>query len=201
MAPDPDDNDRSPWRVARSFDDLAELTARFIEGDLAHFPGWLAADTDEETDEIAEDLAAINRLGFMTLASQPGRAPHKGFGGHTFAQRAFVAGFASAAAARALDALSAEPELVITSCPTDQTGGCKLPVGRRGDEMTAWAGHAAGPEELAIFAEVLAPEALRTLERARYVSIIDPHWGNRELLWRSLRRALEESAHAGRDRS
>ena len=74
--PDPhatiEDHDaRAAWRHASSFADLGELGARFLEGDLACFPGWMADDIDDETDPLVPVLAGLCRGGFLTVASQP----------------------------------------------------------------------------------------------------------------------------------
>ncbi|MFT5051352.1 MAG: hypothetical protein ACI8QZ_002763 [Chlamydiales bacterium] len=195
MTPDPSTEELARWRSATGFQQLGALAADFIEGQLEYFPGWLAADIDEETDELVPTLAACNRAGFLTVASQPGRAPYKGFGDHVFAQRAFVAGFATSRAADAIGVLALDTELIISSYPSTDHGGCRVPVSRRGDETTAWAGQAAGPDELEIFAEVLAPQAMESLLAARYLSIIDPHWGQRDLLWESIAEALAIGTH------
>lgn len=197
MTPDPSTEELALWRAAQGFDQLGALAADFIEGQLEFFPGWLAPDVDEETDELVPTLATCNRSGFLTVASQPGRLPHKGFGDHVFAQRAFVTGFAMPRAADALGALALDTELVISAYPSTDVGGCRVPVSRRDDQVTAWAGQAAGPDELDIFAEVLGREALAALRRSRYVSIIDPYWGQRDLLWESIAAALELPAHDG----
>lgn len=197
MAPDPAAQDLDAWRSAANYKELCELGARFVEGDIGYFPGWLAADVDPETDALAADLAIFNRAGFLTLASQPGRAPSVGFGGHQFAQRAFVAGFVTPQLAPSFDTLLAT-ELVVCSYPATEGGGCRIPVGLRGGDVTSWAGHAAGPDELEIFAEVLAPRTLSELRGCRYLSVVDPAWQERDLLWRALATALSESTNGDR---
>ena len=185
------ERDRELWAAAGGFDDLARLGERFVRAEITFFPGWLAPDLDEESDEIEEALAHLNAAGFLTLASQPGREPAEGFGGHTFAQRAFVAGFASVKSAEAIQDQCAETRLIVAAYPASlAAGGARVPVGLRDDEPTTWAGHAAGSEELDIFAEVVSPECLAALRRTRYVSVIDPLWERTDLLWQTLCRAL-----------
>ena len=70
-----------PWLTAQSYAELCALGARFLEGDLDAFPGWGAADTDEETDAIEDLLAAWCRAGFLTVASQPGEPDEPGHDG------------------------------------------------------------------------------------------------------------------------
>lgn len=70
---------RSPWAKASTFAELADLTARWLEGDLAvgDHPGYPSDEgepigPDPETAPLAGTLAALNRRGWLTITSQPG---------------------------------------------------------------------------------------------------------------------------------
>jgi hypothetical protein len=178
------------WRRARTFAELCALGARFIEGELPLFPGWLATDIDEETDPLVRYLGAFNRAGFLTLASQPGRPFAPGHDDRVCAQRAFVTGFATEIAARGLEQLALATDLYVAVYAVDERGGYRVPVGTRGGVPYIWSGYAAGAEELELFEEHVSGEGLAALSQARYVSVIDLAWGRRRHLWSHLARVL-----------
>jgi isopentenyl diphosphate isomerase/L-lactate dehydrogenase-like FMN-dependent dehydrogenase len=123
-------------------------------------------------------LAALNRAGFLTLASQPGTAA----GVDGCEQRAFASGFCRAADARALRALGAR-------CFTRGAAGrAGVAVSRRAGRARVLAGHNAFEDELELFRPALGGRALAELERSAYWSIWDPVWGREEWLWRRLAR-------------
>jgi hypothetical protein len=65
--------DRRLWRSARTLADLGELTALWLEGEIASQLGYQPNyGPDEETGELIPTLAAANRAGFLTTGSQPG---------------------------------------------------------------------------------------------------------------------------------
>ncbi|BGO95523.1 methylenetetrahydrofolate reductase (NAD(P)H) met13 [Rhodotorula toruloides] len=58
------------WGKPHSLGDIAALFARFCRGDLKSLP-WSDQPAAKETTRIAEQLARINELGFLTINSQP----------------------------------------------------------------------------------------------------------------------------------
>ncbi|KAN0088446.1 Methylenetetrahydrofolate reductase domain containing protein [Tylopilus felleus] len=58
------------WGEPKSLFDVAELFARFCEKQLPALP-WSDQPASSETAVIASDLATMNRLGFLTINSQP----------------------------------------------------------------------------------------------------------------------------------
>ncbi|GAA5900620.1 hypothetical protein JCM8208_000549 [Rhodotorula glutinis] len=58
------------WGTPRSLGDISALFARFCRGDLKALP-WSDQPAAKETSYIAEQLAKINELGFLTINSQP----------------------------------------------------------------------------------------------------------------------------------
>lgn len=181
----PDDHERArdQWRAARTFDELCELGARFVEGQLPFFPGWNAPDLDVESDEIASRLAHLCRLGFLTLASQPARAE----------QRAFVAGFVSRQAAERLSQSGRSSQLVVAVFGLGPFASSVEPVSLHDGVAHAFAGHDAREAELECFEDCIAPEALDALRRCCYVSAFDPEWGRADRLWRELERVMEDA--------
>jgi len=180
---------RAVWRAARTFAELCERGARFLEGRLPSFPGWGAAAPDAETDAAAPLLARANRAGLLTLASQAGRA-ERAADGRAERRRAFVLGFAPAALAERLRA-RLEPDLWVRSFAAREAGGERIVVAERGDEPFLFAGYGAGPDELEIFADWLAPDALAELIETQLVWVVEPHWNRDDRLWQRLAGALE----------
>src|SRR5262249_47035263 len=122
---------RLAWRRARSFTELCRLGAAFVAGECAFFPGWGWRSLDDESAHIANELAAFHRAGFLTVASQPGRA-FLDERGRAIEQRAFVCGFADDRAARALRALAPHGELSISLFRRGESGGVRTPVSTHG---------------------------------------------------------------------
>ncbi|GAA5874658.1 hypothetical protein JCM3774_004775 [Rhodotorula dairenensis] len=58
------------WGKPVSLGDVAALFARFCRGDLKRLP-WSDQPAAKETSRIAEQLAKVNELGFLTINSQP----------------------------------------------------------------------------------------------------------------------------------
>ncbi|GAA5852340.1 hypothetical protein JCM8547_006746 [Rhodosporidiobolus lusitaniae] len=58
------------WGTPTSLTDISALFARFCRGELRSLP-WSDQPAAKETSRIAEQLAKINELGFLTINSQP----------------------------------------------------------------------------------------------------------------------------------
>ena len=166
---------RSSWKRARSFAELCELGARFVEGREPFFPGWGARRLDAESEPLVPVLARLNRAGFLTLASQPGTL--QGVDGCE--QRAFASGFCRAADARTLGG---------RSYLRGDRSRAAVVVSRKRGRGRVLAGHDAREQELEIFRGTLGAEAFAELERCAYWSIWDPVWGREEHLWKRLAR-------------
>ena len=181
--------DARAWRGARTFADLCALGARFVTGEIHAFPGWGGAGLDEESMPLVPVLELCNRAGFLTVASQPGRAPHPDATGRLCSQRAFVAGFADEGAVRALQGL-ARTDLTVCIQPPGARGGPAIPASQVDSEVCAWAGHAASQEELRLFRPSISRAALLALQARAFVWVIDLAWEDRDDCWRALRGAL-----------
>ena len=169
---------RSSWQRAQSYTELCELAARFVEGRERSFPGWGAQRLDAESEPLVPALAALNRAGFLTLASQPGTLD----GVDSCEQRAFASGFCRTADARALRRLGAR------CFRRGAPGRAGVPVSRRSGRARVYAGHNAFESELELFAGAVGERALAELARGVYWSIWDPVWGREEWLWQKLAR-------------
>ena len=172
---------RLSWARARSFEELCELGARFVEGRLARFPGWGGAGLDAESLPLAARLARLTRAGFWTLASQPGSA--RGVDGCE--QRAFVSGFARAGQTRRWRALE-QRGLCVRSYARGDRGRAGVAVTRKHGSARVLAGQQAFESELALLSGAIGARALGELERCVYCSIWDPVWGRGGLLWSAL---------------
>lgn len=82
------------WRDARSIDELGGAMAGWLEGSLPERPGFAddkPSRPDEETRELVPVLVRLNRRGWVTTDSQPGREEYGD--GQPFQQRAAVQGW------------------------------------------------------------------------------------------------------------
>ncbi len=183
MAKDSREQAWQRWQNATSFKDLCDLAIEFLDGDLPAFPGWMAPDIDEETDDWVPELVAANERGFLTTASQPGACPELSHDGLPWSQRAFVVGFASPALVAELRAQVQGTRLDLLDFALDESGGEAMAAARHGEREYLFVGTAEGPAELEVFAQRLGPEAMSSLAQTRYVCLIDPEWGRDDLLW------------------
>ncbi|MGH9971900.1 MAG: DUF6919 domain-containing protein [Pyrinomonadaceae bacterium] len=95
------------WHEASTFDELCELNARFIEGEIDFSPTYGAGSLDDESKPLISYLAALNRAGFFTTCSQPGE-DHR----HS-KQRAFVDGLALKDTALRIERISLTSDLYV----------------------------------------------------------------------------------------
>ncbi|MBP0453993.1 hypothetical protein J5Y04_31290 [Kitasatospora sp. RG8] len=97
MTPTMSHSDERAWQAAASLTDLGELTARWLEGEIAshpgYQPGWGPAQETTATPGLVQALAVCNRAGYLTRASQPGHNGPGADGAH-WTQIAAVTGWA-----------------------------------------------------------------------------------------------------------
>jgi hypothetical protein len=95
--------DRPVWAAARTVQDLAELTAQWLEGRLQSQPGYYGPVDVDESDApgLTATLVAANRVGFLTNCSQCGFDGLDQQGNH-WKQYAAVTGFMDREAAQRL---------------------------------------------------------------------------------------------------
>ncbi len=187
------DTDSGSWKSAETFAELARLGERFVAGELDSFPGWGATALDVESIPLRSRLIAFHRAGLLTVASQPGVASAPEGDGEPRVQRAFVCGFASDDAARALVRLRNEPEIYVSIFRRFAERGMELPVSMRAEVPYAFAGYNAFEEELDCFSELCSPKALAALAEQSYVSLVDLEWGRADRLFDLMSRALESA--------
>src|SRR6059058_4543261 len=108
--------ERKLWASANTLEDLANLTARWLEGDLDSQPGYQPHHgPDNETVSLIPTLARLNRAGFLTSNSQPGNSECVGYDGATWAQRAVVDGWVSPGLAEGLVAAARDAGLIVVT--------------------------------------------------------------------------------------
>ena len=105
-------------------------------------------------------------------------------------RRAFVAGFATKPLAAHLARL-ADEGLWTRRYVAWQTGDDSIPVGERDGEAFLLAGHAAGRQELDLFADWIPGPALEELAHTAFLWVVDRDWNRDDRLWPALERALE----------
>ncbi|MGZ4663223.1 MAG: DUF6919 domain-containing protein, partial [Arthrobacter sp.] len=152
---------------------------RWLEARSEYQPGTFAPGFDEETREIAGQLAELNRNGFFTKESQPGLRAHGN------AQRAYVTGFCSPASASALLQLSSRTELVTVAHAPGEPSRASIPVTVHQDEVVTVLGTSENPIESAQLSDWSseANEGLAlVLADSWYVEIFDPVWGRNTAL-------------------
>jgi hypothetical protein len=192
------DDAASQWAGARTLLEVGELTAQWLEGRIPKSP-WYGGEPDPETTEVVPVLAALNRIGFVTTESQPGKDPSEGY-----AQRAEVSGYVSRELADHLEAATCMTDLVFMKLPaTDVRASIPITIETQGvasDFRTrspvspaySFAGSSSSIEELRfLYSEgpadlgypSLSDEAIAVMADSARVTLIDPVWGRRELLW------------------
>ncbi|WP_043271970.1 hypothetical protein [Streptomyces sp. CT34] len=184
--------DARVWRAARSFEELAALTAEWLEGRLSGHPNGHHDGPDPETIPLVPVLAQANRGGFLTEGSQPGElAHHEGAPWH---QRAFVSGFAGPGLAATVNELACRAGLVTRvylPAGRPMLEGGSVDVTRWGSRINTGIGDFLKPRSVRRTFPGCHADALCGVIGAWQVTVVDPEWGRNDLLWPTLRHALE----------
>jgi hypothetical protein len=171
------------WREAKSFEELCELNARFIEGEIDFSPTTGASSLDEESKLLVTYLAALNRAGILTTCSQPGEDQ-----GHS-KQRAFVDGLALKETALRLNRLSMTSDLYIMTNEPGHYNGCMMPITIDEFRPHSWGGASHLDDETGMFPDALhfgeycSESAMKELREVWEVCVIDLSWGRERYLW------------------
>jgi hypothetical protein len=190
-------SDREQWASARTLADLGELTARWLEGDLASQPAYYGP-SDIEDPALVPLLAQLNRAGFVTNGSQAGESG-LGYDGAHYEQRAAVEGFASPVmAARLMLAANEAGMIVVARDPASLPRwryrlGWSVTVTRvNGRHYTRFGVQLPRRHirDRHIGYGICGRDAVDALCGAWQVTLIDPEWGRPTLLWDVLAAAL-----------
>ncbi|WP_329583682.1 DUF6919 domain-containing protein [Streptomyces sp. NBC_01361] len=183
--------DARVWRAVDRFEDLAALTADWLEGSLVSHPNGHHDGPFEETGPLVPVPCEANRGGFLTEGSQPGElAEHEGRRWH---QRAFVSGFAGPGLAGVLNEMGRQAGLVTrvylpAGRPLLDRGA--VDVTRWGERINTGVGHFLKPRAVRQIFLGCREEAVQEVVMAWQVTLVDPEWGRDDLLWATVRRAL-----------
>lgn len=188
------------WRETASLVDLADMTIRFLRGEVDETPGH-AGPPDPETARISTDLVALNRAGVVTVCSQPGLAPVVGWDGALWEQRAFVDGYTDpatavrvAAACRAAGLLC--QDLAVSSLREHRRGWPRPwrrrsvvayePVTLRGGETVTSIPSRLPRSQVGLDWGGVGAGAWAEIQHAVHVVVIDPVWHRERYLWETL---------------
>lgn len=191
---------RRAWAEPTSLTGLADRTVRWLVGDLHETPGHMGP-PDEETDAIRDDLIAINRAGFVTTGSQPGLDPTPAWDGEPWEQRAFLEGYTTPEKAAAVQRAALDAGLV---CRVEPVADMPLerPWNRDrtpADAVTLHGDHVntAVPgrwyrqtHDMGWGRPWISRDADGALHDSHHVVVVDSHWGERQVLWATVRGAL-----------
>lgn len=192
------------WAQVESIEDIGELTAQWLEGDIETHPRYYGR-PDEETEALIPTLAVLNRSGYVTAGSQPGEGPIRGGWDEPemkwWWQRAAVDGFARPETADHIRETSTASGLTVVQ--HDRAGWRTswtdvVDVTRSGpDELPAppedsWAHTSFGTHlsRHVLSSTVFNVAAAKCLYDMPQVTVVDPEWGRNDLLWPTLTREL-----------
>ena len=186
------DNDERAWGAARTLADVGALIARWLEGDSPWIPTYCSSSPAAETaPHIVAALARVNRAGWVTGSSQPGRSDGD------LRQRAYADGLADPWIARYAEHLSVGTDLVVISisrgeAPGTTTDLLSIPVtasgGRAGTFLGRW-----DPADLDPLLDApLSTDAVVAVQGADVLQVFDPVWGRDDVLWAWLRRLADD---------
>lgn len=165
--------ERRLWAATESLDDLAAVTVRWLHEEVQETPGH-GGPPDPETARIRDDLAWLNRCGFVTTNSQPGIAADAENRG----QCAWVEGYTRPSVAAAIQRACDDVGLVTEVWPVDSF----RPWWRRGDEPRRTV--------LDLTWDGIGDGAWDDVEESVYVDVYDPEEGRVDLLWDTLMGAI-----------
>lgn len=168
------------WKTAATLADLGDLMALWLEGEIASWPGYAPGyGPDEEIRELIPTLAAANRAGYVTIASQPGVDPEVGFDGLIWQQKAAVEGFVrDRNLLRDLVDAAYEAGLDVEVADTLDTGERGIIVTLRGGEPhTGFGGHIDGRDLRHTIWPGIGSSALDDVFRSVRVTLAAPEYG------------------------
>ncbi|HMH76883.1 MAG TPA: hypothetical protein VK547_09685 [Candidatus Udaeobacter sp.] len=178
-------DDHRHWANARTLNDLGNLTARWLEGDITHLPAYFGTAPATETTPLITRLAAYNRAGLVTTCSQPGEPFADGCG-----QRAWVSGFCDEETVDKIRAACLDTDLIAIYTPPGGDNHTQIAVTIDDYAEYTWAGGTSSPEDIDYYYGTDCPHALPAIKAAWRIDVIDPQWGRTDLLWDRLALAL-----------
>ncbi len=186
-------HDRSLWRQARCLEDVAELTARWLEGSVRVSPSY-GGRPHAETQELMPLLVDLNRAGVLTSQSQPGYVG-EGADGARWEQRAGLEGFCHEDLAESLVRTASAMGMYVTAY--DRSGRLwddhmldeLIVTTRDGEPHTAF-GRWQGVHDLEVDYGRLHQRVVRDLRDSCQIAVVDPQWGRTGVLQEALETAV-----------
>jgi hypothetical protein len=169
------------WAQASTLQDLADLTALWLEGRLNHHPNY-GRRPDPETTLITPILSRLNRAGFLTSNSQPGDIRHGRYNAE-WRQRAWVDGFTDPRSAGVLARAATKAGLIAHVTAPGPEVPAKIPVTTWNKQAKTRVGGRRGVEDVALEFEGSSPAAVQAVCAATQFAIVDPEWGRDDVLW------------------
>ncbi|MET9016880.1 hypothetical protein ABZX74_39390 [Streptomyces olivaceoviridis] len=190
------------WKTAATLADLGDLMALWLEGKITSWPGYAPGyGPDEETRELIPALAAANRAGYVTIASQPGVDSETGFDGLIWQQKAAVEGFVrNWDLLRALVDTAEEAGLDYEVADTLDTGERGIVVTLRGGEPhTSFGGYLDGRTLRHAIWPGIGSAAMDDVFRSVRVTLAAPEYGAAAgiRVWQVLESAISRMPAAG----
>lgn len=188
MTTQPSDS-RHAWAEPTTLDGLGEITARWLEGDVADHPNGHHGGPDPETEEITRPLIELNRAGYVTECSQPAESPEGDtVDGSELGQRAAVSGFAAPGLSRRIQTAAERAGLIVIThrgAATPWTRDVDVPtvVTHWGGAERTWFGTHLAAEDLNLYYSWINDTAFDALCAADQVTVTDPEWGRKDYLW------------------
>jgi hypothetical protein len=185
--------DHEQWFAARTLPDLANLTARWLEGDLASHPGYGDPGTgpDLETHDLVPMVALLNRAGWLTDCSQPG------YTGGVDEQRAAVTGFVDWHLAERIWRVADYAGLFTFVTPVERRWWVRRDDSSSGVVVTREHGEPATvfgnqPHRRDVVRQYRGcrPSAVAAVMGSANLTVVDPVWGRNDHLWPVLAEAV-----------
>ena len=179
--------DHARWQRAEMLQDLCDLTAGWLTGQIASQPGYYGpVDVDEDdAPGLTEALVALNRIGFWTRTSQAG-FDGEGYDGAHWTQLAAVDGFADRAVVEYLEHALVGSRFRIQAHPFREEGHGGVVVTRREGRAYTGFGGSMDDKDAAIQVAGVGERATEAVYGALQVVIWDPI-ADRNDLWSFLR--------------
>lgn len=186
------------WSQARDLEDVAELTAAWLEGRVESQPGCArGAGPDSESARLIPVLAAANRVGFLTTCSQPGEAAGLGDDGAEWALRPAVEGFIHhGALMRELVTRSEAAGMLVVLQPPPHLS---IPFEAREVVVTARNEQpytVFGRRHNVYLEDDLCPTAAAVdIDHAAHLTLVDPEFADGQRLWELMLEAVDAAAY------
>lgn len=183
--------DAERWKNVQTLDDVAELTALWLDGDSTFYPYWLSSRPAEETQSIITPLIDLNRSGFWTNSSQPGVVNE--IEEEPLKQRNFVTGRIHRSNLFKVSTVLLHTNMIyLTSLGKEAS----IPASLKGYFPTSFVGkfhNLEDPNEYNILANATSTDFVDYLKTETVeIHVLDPVWGRNDVLLPTLTSLFEQ---------